>query len=81
MSAAGLSRNLFCILRSIPTVVGIRHRGHGCGCGIHVRLVAIDVCIYTKYCCGGGGRCEKERAGEDIIKVIAWSLVWTHMLF
>ena len=51
----GSSRNLFRILRNIPTVVGITRRGHGCECRIYARLIVIDLCIGTKSCCGRGG--------------------------
>ena len=37
----GLSRDLLCLIVNIPTVVGITHRGHGCGCEVYVLLILI----------------------------------------
>ena len=55
---AGFSRNILCILKNVPTVVGITCKRHGCECEIHERLVSINWRISTKYCCGVGGRCK-----------------------
>ena len=76
-----LSRNLFCILQNIPTIVGIMYRGHGCECTIYVFLIVIDVRIHTNYCCGGGGRYKSMRAREDIVKFIAWLLIQMPNMF
>ena len=51
----GLSRNLLCILQNIPDVVVIMHRGHGYDCRIYMWLDVIDIRIYRKQLCGGGG--------------------------
>ena len=59
----------------IPTAVGIMIRGHGYKCGIYEHSVVINIHIYTKIFCGGGGWCEKSSRKEDVIKVIEWSLV------
>ena len=44
----GLSRNLFCILWNIPTVVSMASRGHGCECIIYARSIVINIHIGTK---------------------------------
>ena len=45
---------VFCILRNIPTIVGITCRGHGCEYGIYVQLILIDKHIGNTFYCGGG---------------------------
>ena len=44
----GLSRNLFCIQKNIPTVVGIMQRGNTCKCGVYAQLIVTDIHIYNK---------------------------------
>ena len=52
--SSGLSRNLFCILHNIPTVVVITRRGHGCDFRIYVWLSVINLRIYAKIFFGIG---------------------------
>ena len=77
----GLSRNLFCILHNIPTVVSITHRGDGFKWRIYVRLIVIDIRIGNKLWYGGGGWYESMRLGEDVIKVIECLIVQVLALF
>ena len=62
-------------------VVGIKCRGHDCECIFYVWLMIIDLSIYTKYLCGGCGWWESVWVSEEVIKVMAWSLVQMHTLF
>ena len=39
----------------ITAIVGITCRGRDCECTFYVRLMKIDLSIYTKYLCGGCG--------------------------
>ena len=54
----GLSRNLFCTLWNVPTVVGIACRGNGYECRIYGRSIVINLRIDTKDFYREGGRCK-----------------------
>ena len=65
---SGLSRN-------IPTVVGIMCRGNGFDFRIYAWLIVINIYIYTKCFCGGGGLLDIMIWYDDVIKVIECPLV------
>ena len=77
----GLSRNLFHILRNIPTVIGIMNMGNSLKCRIYARFIIIDIHIYTKTFCGGGGWQKRMTREEDVVEAIKWSLVQILALF
>ena len=77
----GLSKNLFRILWNITTVVGIMHRGSGWECRMYAQLIAINISIYTKKICVGGGWWERMIWQKDVIKVIEWWLVLSSRFF
>ena len=64
-----LSRNIFCIIHSITTLVCIKHRGCGCKWVID-KFIVIDVCIATKKNCGECGILKNKKAGEETMKSI-----------
>ena len=50
-----LSSNLFCILKNIPTIVGISCRGGSFKCGIYLQFILINIHIRNKLCFVRGG--------------------------
>ena len=54
----GFSRNLFCILRNIPTIASLLGKGHSCKCRIFARLIR---CIYSLFYYSGGGKLQLVR--------------------
>ena len=48
---------------------------------MYVQLVVKIICICTELYCGVGGEFKSERVGDDMIKVIGWSLAQIIALF
>ena len=77
-SVSGIIRNLFRILKNIPTVVGIMHRGPDCEWKFYAWLIITDLHMGTKICCGWGGLCKFPILEES---AIGWKIVQIILLF
>ena len=62
-----LIRNLFCILKNIPTIVAITSRRENYGCRVYIQLIIINTQIGTKLLYGISGKIESEARGGVMI--------------